>query len=1253
MTDNSTTTPWLIYANQGATRNRPLTPQLVDAMSFLGDMGVTMEVFSGGQPGKGEKGARVGSVRHDHGGAADVFFYKDGKRLDWANPADLPVFEDIVKKGKANGVTGFGAGDGYMQPGSMHLGFGTPGVWGAGGKGANAPAWLRNAFDGTSSPKPEDAPLYTTVTAKEGGAVSYTAGTEAPVYADKQELKPDEEAPTLWQLQKDAYNQEQTFPWLADKFAEPFPADPTWKGYDEATLKTALQERNLPAEQYAAWFTGANSQADFDDRLAKAQQNHERQLRLSQAGLTGTLLQIGNSMLDPVALAADVAAGSVAPQYVFGRRAGRVNRILQGALVGAAGGAAAEGVNYAVNPNRDAMDVLMGTVFGFGVGGAVGKLHARAETVNEGIALQRLAQRQIDEFEGIAQAHSGSTVGAAHAGRQKPFLDEEGLGAVMDEDIADSYAKGWRFDLAAMLDKSSNPVTRLIGSALVQDGTGKAGGRINAIAASEEVTRFHEEWVTGARRTYNPQLDIYLRERGATLWDRGKIEKEFNEQISAYIRDRKPLRGERYSQPVRLVGDKIAQLQADILDMAKNPFIREGLSADAVKGMEMVAKDPHYIMRRWDADKVILAGREYVDGTIDRLIFGAMRSANPDIGEDILKAAAKGFTRAIEKRSHGIADALGRPLGAENFDTLKRALVDEGGMDEGNAEALLKTFTKQPDAGRDARAKQRVLLDEGYRLPDMPIRKDGTADERGLSITDLLDNDALGLFTDYSRRMAGLIALARVRIKDPGTGEIIVNGIKSDADFNTLLKVTDQKAADAIREGRMTQKQAEADRKRLTFAHDYIRGRPSEAEGTNFGWWARAVRKFNFTRILNQVGFAQIPEAGMIVGTLGTKAAFSQLPAFRRILSQDGETILKSGLADDVEKIWGLGGERLRATSEYRYDDLTGSLDEAKGGWRDKAEKYLNIGNRITSEASGMTQANIFLQRWAGMAIIQKFADMAAKGGKGMSAKRLADLGLDAEMSGRIMKMMNAAGNLEHTKGVITGKKVSRLLIDNWTDKEAAQAFVNAGYRLAGQIVQRNDIGNLAMWMSHPAAKMLMQFRTFVTGAYTKQTLKNLNMRDGAALSSMVITSGLAGAVYVMQSKIQAIGRSDREEWLDKRLTWEEIAAAGFSRAGWASILPMLIDTALPIAGVPQQFTYSRTSGQATDMALGNPTTGGIDDAYKAGLSLSRLLREGEWSQQEARAILRVLPFGNALPAVIFANAMISDLPNYGPKEAR
>lgn len=140
---------WLEYANQNATRNKPLDDRLVNAMSFLPEMGITMRVISGGQDGLGEGDRRTGSTRHDHGGAADADFYMNGQKLDWNNPQHQPIFAEIVQRARSNGVTGIGAGDDYMGAGRMHIGFGSESVWGAGGKGANAPEWLRSAYAGS------------------------------------------------------------------------------------------------------------------------------------------------------------------------------------------------------------------------------------------------------------------------------------------------------------------------------------------------------------------------------------------------------------------------------------------------------------------------------------------------------------------------------------------------------------------------------------------------------------------------------------------------------------------------------------------------------------------------------------------------------------------------------------------------------------------------------------------------------------------------------------------------------------------------------------------------------------------------------------------------------------------------------------------------------------------------------------------------------------------------------------------------
>lgn len=167
---------YIRYANQGATRNQPLSEDLAERLRFLEEMGLTAEVFSGGQPSEGP--GRVGSHRHDHGNSGDVRFFQGDRQLNWANEADLPIFQDIVRKGKAAGITGFGAGPGYMGEGTMHIGMGAPAVWGAGGKGDNAPNWLREAYGMSLNTPNMDAPRE--VASRPIAAVSDAAASQLP-----------------------------------------------------------------------------------------------------------------------------------------------------------------------------------------------------------------------------------------------------------------------------------------------------------------------------------------------------------------------------------------------------------------------------------------------------------------------------------------------------------------------------------------------------------------------------------------------------------------------------------------------------------------------------------------------------------------------------------------------------------------------------------------------------------------------------------------------------------------------------------------------------------------------------------------------------------------------------------------------------------------------------------------------------------------------------------------------------------------
>lgn len=141
----------------GATyRTQPISPDLSKVLvGAATDADVKVQVFSGGQSSN-EPGQGTGSTRHNGGNAADIYLYKDGRRLSPNDPNDLPTIQSFVRTAIANGATGIGIGKNgsYMGDG-IHVGFGPNGekggrvtVWGARGKGINAPDWLKELASG-------------------------------------------------------------------------------------------------------------------------------------------------------------------------------------------------------------------------------------------------------------------------------------------------------------------------------------------------------------------------------------------------------------------------------------------------------------------------------------------------------------------------------------------------------------------------------------------------------------------------------------------------------------------------------------------------------------------------------------------------------------------------------------------------------------------------------------------------------------------------------------------------------------------------------------------------------------------------------------------------------------------------------------------------------------------------------------------------------------------------------------------------
>lgn len=156
----------LVEDTSGKIRSRPISQRLRRILIAAGDLtGVdTVRVTSGGQMAfadaiaagatKDDRGVwrlpngrrvRIGSTRHDNGGAADLRLEVDGVEQSFTSTSGRRVFEDFAEKSAALGCTGLGAGVTYMGRRTMHVGFGSKAVWAK--RDQQAPGWLVNAVN--------------------------------------------------------------------------------------------------------------------------------------------------------------------------------------------------------------------------------------------------------------------------------------------------------------------------------------------------------------------------------------------------------------------------------------------------------------------------------------------------------------------------------------------------------------------------------------------------------------------------------------------------------------------------------------------------------------------------------------------------------------------------------------------------------------------------------------------------------------------------------------------------------------------------------------------------------------------------------------------------------------------------------------------------------------------------------------------------------------------------------------------------
>lgn len=745
-----------------------------------------------------------------------------------------------------------------------------------------------------------------------------------------------------------------------------------------------------------------------------------------------------------------------------------------------------------------------------------------------------------------------------------------------------------RFDSFARFDRSENQSLRRLAALLLDDPVGKQalkdvdGKPIhieNPMSAGEyaemEFKRYYAQvWKVGE--------DAYSEwAKGLTVAERLTKRREFFNLVSRVTRDTTGELGRANPEAAKAAAGMATVRTAMLKRMQEL----------GVEGADEVAENASYLNRRYKWDRIAMMGADpEVRPHMQRLLSEAILKVRPDMPAERAASIGKTFLKRLRELQTD-PKQIGF-LSDQGFERLAAALRQSGVEDDMVDDILGFVFNqkklKEGDSGAHPRLKKRAFLDETHEVSWTD--KDGNT--RKLRFDDLLENDVRVLNDIYFRQTSGLIALAR-------------KGIRSKADYAALRKAAQE---EAVTKGHLAE-DVNRDLEDMDRVMRHVLGQPMyDGLSSNVTKGLRILRNFNVATSLAQVGFAQITEMGQLLSLKTVMAMRTNMSAFDKIMGQLERGAVDASLVRDLRAM-GVVAEDAKLRRPYMKDY---DPHEAVMG---RADDLAALGSQKVLQLSGMNVITEFEREAIAKMYTQRLLNIAVGAEKlddGLKA-RLATNGLAGDELDDVLTAFK-----KHVRVDEDGRSVVGVDYDNWekTDAKTFDAFRLAVFRESHRSIQEVSLGATPLGMHSALGQLLFQFRSFVMNAWTKQALHGVAHFDPQTFYTWAFSMMFGSLAYAAQTAIN-YGNNQRE--LDRRLDPMEIAKAGFQRAGFSSLVPMAIDTALEFTTGDPLFKFGRSSNLATGFILGNPTVSTAGRIFGLTSAAAQDVFTGDhvWTQKE------------------------------------
>lgn len=677
--------------------------------------------------------------------------------------------------------------------------------------------------------------------------------------------------------------------------------------------------------------------------------------------------------------------------------------------------------------------------------------------------------------------------------------------------------------------------------------------------------------------------------------------------------------------------DKAIREAADIYKREMKNLAEEAIGADAAGFTTgIISRIDNYAPRIFNRGNIARL-RESVlkdnpDGTLNdawgELAETAIRRGQPNIEPDIQRmlkkngkpATIKDVRAFIKRMSYGYIKNVidpktgvsGMKLRNGDFDVDDfRAMMKVDGFDDKEVDIILDALTAHAKVKGHKRTKPRMILDEGTKVT--VVGADGKPFE--LKFTDILEENMENLYDSYVFQLSGATALARNGI----------NTNKVGSSFDTILgKIKNQ--ADASR-----QKEIQA----LEFMYDSVTGQLAYKSGLSEDSLAltRRVREVSFFTNMGMSGMSALMETSNVLFEYSFSTLLKTVPQFASLVKKAQDGRLESKVLREMMAITGVGSDGMVSkvtTMRSRLEgDVASGLEIA--GEVTKVDEVLGKGRIFMSIASGLQGVTDILRRGTTLNYAQEWADSVRIGTAPFSAIKREQLGISDAVATDIGKMIKRHATYNKDGAL------DALNIDKWELDEARNVFSMSARREATQLVQEMNNGSVNGLLRSEIGKTFFQFLSFPMASMEQQAMR-MGVRfangDAQQVSRIMMFSALMGTLmYIARTNLNAMGRSDRQEYLERNLSSARLIQGALSQIGAASLF-----------GYIYQLTTGAMDGNTNALtpagvSLGVGAIKGVGDLWDA-------IGEGELSENELRSLLRVLPFSSLYGARQILNGL-------------